>query len=37
MPALPGEQNNSLTNGLCFNFQHSAWSRPPPPMTKIFM
>src|SRR5690606_38984392 len=37
IPALPGEQNNCETSGLCFNFQQSACSRPPPPITSTFI
>src|SRR5690606_26370328 len=31
------EQNNWETSGLCFNFQQSACSRPPPPITSTFI
>ncbi len=36
VPALPGAQNIRSTPGDSFNFQASACSRPPPPMTRIF-
>src|SRR6266705_5261714 len=36
VPALPGAQKIRSTPDDCFNFQASACSRPPPPMTRIF-
>ena len=37
VPALPGATSTSSTRGDCASFQASACSRPPEPMTRIFM
>jgi hypothetical protein len=37
VPALPGATSTSLTRGDCLSFHASACSRPPEPMTRIFM
>jgi hypothetical protein len=37
MPALPGAQKIFSACGDCASFQTSACSRPPEPMTRIFM
>ena len=37
MPALPGAHHNFVMRGDCANFQTSACSRPPEPMTKTFI
>ena len=37
VPALPGATKMRLTALFCATFQAKACSRPPPPMTRIFM
>ena len=37
IPAFPGAQKMRSARGDCFSFQASACSRPPLPMTRIFM
>src|SRR5260370_11116548 len=36
MPGLPGAAYSAVVFGLCASFQHSACSRPPDPITRIF-
>src|SRR5690606_6056729 len=37
MPALPGRQKSFFTSGERLIFQHKACSRPPEPMTRMFI